>query len=106
MIEPEAPAAKPRDWREWGLLVIMALATAALLLGPFLAIREVRDETARVIEAIERDANEARTDAIRINVVTIDCARRFVDIERGAFFECVSSGLDELETLVTIPDRP
>lgn len=94
---------RPRGIREWTQVVFYAIFAAAVILGPIWAVREVREETARILDEMLVQQEAATDRSIRINALTISC---FAAIEEGntdpqlraLLSDCIRAGLEELES--------
>src|SRR5690554_4699711 len=102
---------RPRGIREWIQVVFYAIFAAAVMLGPIWAVREVREETGRILDEMLVQQEAATDRSIRINALTISC---FAAIEedstdpqlRALLSDCIRAGLEELGVVDGSPTLP
>lgn len=90
---------RPRSWREWLTMLVVAGVVAMALVLPMYVIRTVHDDTERILARVEAEAIAANERAIRVNVLTISCLvlippeeRTEQDLER-----CIREGFSEIQ---------
>lgn len=86
---------KPRDAADWWTLILAAIFTIIVIIGPIYVASQISEDTNRVISLLERQAVEARNQAIAVNVLTISCVSRLPVEERTdeALDTCIREGL-------------
>lgn len=92
---------RPQDSADWWTLVLAAIFTVIVIVGPIYVSSQVTEDTDLIISVLERQAEEARTRAIQVNVLTLSCIFNLPIEERTneALSECISEGL-------TVPTTP
>ena len=98
---------KPRNWREWANVVVVALIVVSVVLGPFYAVGETREEAARIIAEIDYNAQLGTQRAIAINAYTIACLAELPEdsVVAEQLGQCIREGLVLAEASNPVP-RP
>lgn len=92
---------KPRDAADWWTVLIAALFTIIVIIGPIYISNQVEEDTDRIIGVLERQSEAAQRQAIRVNVLTITCVARLPEEERTdpALDACIREGLEDAEEI-------
>lgn len=88
---------KPKDAADWWTLILAALFTIIVIVGPIYVASQVNEDTGRIVEILERQNEAAQRRAVRLNVLTITCVSRLSEDERTdeALRRCIEEGLLE-----------
>lgn len=86
---------KPRDAADWWTLILAAIFTVIVIIGPIYVASQISEDTDRVISLLERQAEEARNRAIMVNSLTVTCLAQLEveDRTNDALAECIREGL-------------
>lgn len=92
---------RSRTWKEWLLMAAIAGAMVFAVLAPAYVVRETREETARILAAVEAAQAKRLEQAILVNTFTISCLLAIPPEERDNdnFRECIEEGFEQAPDL-------